>query len=273
VLIDVNGIQLNVEIEGEGAPILLLHGFTGSTKSWQWIVPFLRNRYQVILIDLIGHGLSEAPADPNRYSMEYAVQDLRSVLDYLKLDKINLLGYSMGGRCALHFTVHFPERVHTLILENSSPGIEDRLEREARCRSDETLAEFIEEQGLESFVKNWANLDLFATQQQLPEGIKNEVRLQRLQNRPHGLANSLRGMGTGVQQSLWNRLKQINIPTLLLVGKADTKFRQIGVSMHEMMPNSTLQVMPDAGHTSHLEKPLQFTNAVKNFLSLHPNRY
>jgi len=269
VLIDVNGIQLNVEIEGEGAPLLLLHGFTGSTTSWQWIVPFLRNQYQVILIDLIGHGRSDAPADSGRYSMEYAVQDLLSVLDYLQLGKINLLGYSMGGRCALYFAVHFPQRVHTLILESSSPGIEDDLERKARSRSDEALAAFIAEQGLEAFVKKWTNLDLFATQQQLPERIKNEVRFQRLQNRPQGLANSLRGMGTGIQPSLWGRLKQINTPSLLLVGKADAKFRQLGISMHEMMPNSTLQVIPDAGHTIHLERPVQFTNAVKNFLSLY----
>ncbi|MBP2641477.1 MAG: 2-succinyl-6-hydroxy-2,4-cyclohexadiene-carboxylate synthase [Firmicutes bacterium] len=269
MLIDVNGIQLNVEIEGEGAPLLLLHGFTGSTTSWQWIVPFLRNQYQVILIDLIGHGRSDAPADSTRYSMDYAVQDLLSVLDYLQLGKINLLGYSMGGRCALHFAVHFPQRVQTLILESSSPGIEDDLERKARCRSDEALAAFIEEQGLEAFVKKWTNLDLFATQQQLPEKIKNEVRLQRFQNKPQGLANSLRGMGTGVQQSLWSRLEQLDIPTLLLVGKKDAKFRQVGVSMDEMIPNSTLQIIPDAGHTIHLEKPMQFANAVKNFLSLH----
>ncbi|MHC1746000.1 MAG: 2-succinyl-6-hydroxy-2,4-cyclohexadiene-1-carboxylate synthase [Negativicutes bacterium] len=269
MLIDVNGIRLHAEVEGAGEPLVLLHGFTGSTRSWQWIVPLLRDRCQVILLDLIGHGRSQAPADLNRYSMDYAAKDLLSVFDHLKLKKINLLGYSMGGRCALYFAVRFPERVQTLILESSSPGIEDRLAREARRKADEALAAFIDEQGLEAFVNRWSNLDLFATQQQLPEWIKNEVRFQRLQNKPQGLANSLRGMGTGVQQSLWDRLEQLDIPTLLLVGKTDAKFRQIGVSMHEMMPNSTLQVIPDAGHAIHLERPVQFTNAVKNFLSLH----
>jgi 2-succinyl-6-hydroxy-2,4-cyclohexadiene-1-carboxylate synthase len=256
-----------VEIEGEGEPLILLHGFTGSTKSWQRVVPFLRNRHQLIRIDLIGHGLSEAPADHSRYSMHYAIQDLLFVLDYLGLGKIHLLGYSMGGRCALHFAAHYPRRVKTLILESSSPGIENYSEREARIKSDEALAEFIETAGLEAFVNKWTNLDLFASQQLLPEWVRNEVRLQRLQNRPQGLANSLRGMGTGVQQSLWNCLKQIEIPTLLLVGKMDAKFCRLGVSMHELMPNSTLQIISDAGHTIHLERPVQFTHAVNHFLA------
>lgn len=273
MLIDVNGIQLHAETEGEGEPLVLLHGFTGSTRSWQWIVPLLRDRYQVILLDLIGHGLSEAPVDPDRYSMDHAAKDLLSVLDYLKLKKINLLGYSMGGRCALHFAVQFPQRVQTLILESSSPGIEDYLAREARSKADNALAAFIEENGLEEFVNRWSNLDLFVTQQQLPEYIRKEVRFQRLQNKPQGLANSLRGMGTGIQHSLWDRLEQIEIPTLLLVGKMDAKFRQIGVSMHEKIPNSLLEIISDAGHTIHLERPVQFANAVKFFLSLHPKKY
>ncbi len=266
MLIEVNGIKLHVEIEGQGAPLLLLHGFTGSTKSWQWILPHLRHRYRLVLIDLIGHGQSDAPIDFNRYSMDCAVQDLLSVLDYLKLQQINLLGYSMGGRFALHFAAQAPARVRNLILESSSPGIENEAERQARKQADETLAEFIEEHGLEPFVNQWSKLDLFATQQLLPQKIQNEIRMQRLKNRPQGLANSLRGMGTGVQQSLWNSLHQIHIPTLLLVGKEDAKFRQIAVFMKERLPRSALQIIAEAGHAVHLEKPVQFANAVENFL-------
>ncbi|WP_122627191.1 2-succinyl-6-hydroxy-2,4-cyclohexadiene-1-carboxylate synthase [Lucifera butyrica] len=266
---DVNGIQLNVEMEGEGPPLLLLHGFTGSIQSWRRILPALRNRYKVVLVDMIGHGLSESPVDFRRYSMEHAVEDLLQLLAQLGLPKVNLLGYSMGGRCALQFAVQAPERVHTLILESSSPGIAAEPEREARRRSDEALAGFIIEQGVAAFVDRWTSLALFATQQALPDFIKNEVRCQRLQNQAQGLANSLRGMGTGVQPSWWGRLQEIRVPTLLLVGEHDAKFRRIGLSMEKIIPGSTLQIIPSAGHTVHLEQPAVFTAAVMDFLSLH----
>jgi 2-succinyl-6-hydroxy-2,4-cyclohexadiene-1-carboxylate synthase len=98
VRLPVNGISLNVEIRGTGAPLVLLHGFTGSAATWR--SRHFDNRYQLIAIDLLGHGESESPADPARYSIEHCAQDLLTLFDYLRLDQVNLLGYSMGGRVA-----------------------------------------------------------------------------------------------------------------------------------------------------------------------------
>ena len=269
MLIGVNGIRLNVKLAGTGPPLMLLHGFTGGCENWRPLLPSLCRQYQVILVDLIGHGFSEAPADFMRYSMDYAVQDLLRIVDCFGFQKINLLGYSLGGRCALRFAVQAPERLNALVLESSSPGIADAAEREARRLSDEALADWIEQRGVAAFVERWTNLALFATQQQLPDAVKNEVRRQRLQNRAGGLANSLRGMGTGAQSSLWESLPEMKIPALLLAGSGDAKFQQIGLLMEDLLPAANFEVIPQAGHTVHLEQPELFTNRVTDFLALY----
>ncbi len=271
MLIAVNGIKYHLEMEGQGPPLVLLHGFTGSTKNWQPLVPAFRSHYQIIRLDLIGHGLSEAPREYQRYSMEQAVRDIISLLDYLGLKKINLLGYSMGGRLALLVALKYSERLQTLILESSSPGLAQESERAARRTADEDLAIFIEEQGMVAFVDKWTEIPLFTTQLQLNDPIKNALRLQRLQNKISGLANSLRGMGTGRQESLWSSLPQLAVPTLLLVGELDPKFQQLGISMAREIPCSVLQVVSNAGHTIHLEQLESFVQAVKNFLSCYPS--
>src|SRR5262249_28746384 len=109
--LNVNGICLNVEISGIGEPLVLLHGFTGSAATWKSHGEAFSLKFQVIAIDLHGHGLSDSPADPQRYSMEHCAQDLIAILDYFGQRRINLLGYSMGGRVALHFAVKHPDRL------------------------------------------------------------------------------------------------------------------------------------------------------------------
>src|SRR5215813_1603481 len=102
----VNGICLNVESTGTGDPLVLLHGFTGSAATWKSHAEAFARRFQVIAVDLHGHGLSDSPADPQRYSIEHCAEDLLAILDHFGYQRVNLLGYSMGGRVALHFAVH-----------------------------------------------------------------------------------------------------------------------------------------------------------------------
>src|SRR5215470_6505356 len=98
---DVNGVQLNVEISGLGTPLVLLHGFTGSTASWDRHIPTLSEHHQVIVVDLLGHGQSDSPDDPKRYNVECCSDDLDALFEQLGLEQLYLLGYSMGGRVAL----------------------------------------------------------------------------------------------------------------------------------------------------------------------------
>jgi 2-succinyl-6-hydroxy-2,4-cyclohexadiene-1-carboxylate synthase len=263
----VNGVQLNVETAGSGPPLVLLHGFTGSSANWQSHVAVFTQRFQTVAIDLPGHGESDSPADPARYRMEHCVEDLISVFNQLNLGRVNLLGYSMGGRVALHVAAAHPERIRALALESASPGLADPAESAARVVSDEALADFIEREGLEAFVDKWERLPLFASQSRLPESVRAELRAQRLRNSPRGLANSLRGLGTGAQSPLWDRLPDLRASTLLIAGELDQKFTAIARRLAELLPVARLEVVPEAGHTVHLERPAAFDQLVLDFLT------
>jgi len=263
----VNGVYLNVEAAGfQPPPLVLLHGFTGSHASWRALPADWSRQFQVIAVDLLGHGRSDAPADPARYAMDRCVADLASALDQLGAAAVNVLGYSLGGRVALHFAAAHPERVRALILESASPGLAIPEERAARIAADEALAGRLERDGLEAFVDYWERLPLFASQARLPAEARAALRAQRLQNNPVGLANSLRGLGTGAQPSLWERLPELHAPTLLVAGALDEKFTAIARQMAAHLPAARLGIVPDAGHTVHLEQPDTFQRLIAEFL-------
>jgi 2-succinyl-6-hydroxy-2,4-cyclohexadiene-1-carboxylate synthase len=268
--VQVNGVKLGVEQRGEArnsAPTLaLLHGFTGSAAGWGRQFDTLANYgLRVIAIDLLGHGQSDAPEDPQRYAIERCQQDILAVLQELDVSKGQaiLLGYSMGGRIALYTA--FSGYFRALILESSSPGLEDPAEREQRHLSDEILAASIEREGIPAFIERWENLPLFASQKTLPIECRQTLHRQRLQNSATGLAQSLRGVGTGVQPPLYAQLPTLHIPVLLIAGELDTKFTAIARRMVEMLPQSQLRIVSGAGHTVHLERPQEFASLVGDF--------
>ncbi|WP_338789431.1 2-succinyl-6-hydroxy-2,4-cyclohexadiene-1-carboxylate synthase [Metabacillus sp. FJAT-53654] len=262
----IRGIHYHVDVYSEGEPLVLLHGFTGSSHNWKSVMNDLRN-CTFILIDIIGHGNTESPEAPSRYRMEEVVKDLASILDEIKIEKANFLGYSMGGRLALAFAATFPNRVNKLILESSSPGLKFVEEREKRKHEDEKLAGEIVRDGIVKFVERWENIPLFATQKRLPIQQRNSIRQQRLQNSNLGLANSLIGMGTGAQVSLWEELPNIKIPVLLLCGELDKKFCDIAKNMDEHLSISVVKQINDAGHAIHVEQPRIFGKIVNEFLN------
>lgn len=262
----VNGIELNVERAGTGQPLLLLHGFTGSTETWAPVLQRLGAESQIVAIDLIGHGRSDAPADWTRYGFERCVADLLVLLDTLGIARTDLIGYSLGARVALHLATAAPERVRGLILESASPGLADPAERRARLESDGALADEIERAGLQAFVDGWERQPLFASQRSLPAAERLMLRSQRLRSDPRGLANSLRGMGAGRQEPLWERLPGLATPTLILVGELDRKYCELGRQLAADLPDARLGVVPGAGHTIHLEQPGHFADVVLPFL-------
>lgn len=261
----VNGLHYALSVDGRGDPLLLLHGFTGRGGNWAELCALLSQRFTTIMLDLPGHGDTESPSGPERYRMERCAEDIATILDRLGFDTTHLMGYSMGGRLALYLALNMQRRFRSLILESASPGLQSIAEREARKASDEALADEIEREGIEAFVNRWEALPLFESQRQLDRAVREKLREGRLKNNPVGLANSLRGMGTGVQPALWERLPELKLPTLLLAGELDTKFAAIAGQMHATIPDSHLKVIPDAGHTIHLEKPSVLAQAVLQF--------
>ncbi len=270
MLVQVNGVRLGVEQRGEAEKsdltLVMLHGFTGSAAGWgHQLDAFAAYGLRVIAFDLLGHGQSDAPANPQRYAIEHCQQDILAALHELGVNEGQavLLGYSMGGRIALYTA--FSGFFRALILESASPGLEDQARREQRRISDEALAASIERDGVQAFIEHWENLPLFASQRSLPYECREALRRQRLQNRAAGLAQSLRGVGTGVQPPLHARLPSLHIPVLLIAGELDTKFTAIARQMAQLLPQAQLHIIAGAGHAVHLERPEEFVSLVRDF--------
>lgn len=267
--VKVDGISYHVELFNKASDrtVVFLHGFTGSTNSWHDVIGHL-DAYKIVLVDLIGHGQTDSPEQLKRYSMERQISDLDALFDKLDLTNFMLIGYSMGGRTALAYTCAYPERVQSLVLESASPGLESEQQRLERRKRDGLLADRIETAGIVSFVDSWENIPLFETQKQLPETVRAAVRSERLAQKPSGLANSLRGMGTGSQASYWECLSDLKLPVLLVTGTQDAKFTEIAKEMAGRLPDARLEKV-EAGHAIHVEKPAEFATIVEKYLSFN----
>ena len=245
---------------------MLLHGFTGSAETWVPLRASLESQFTILAVDLPGHGLSGSPADPARFALGAFADDIAHVLDALGVERVAVLGYSLGGRAALQFVLRHSDRVAALVLESTSPGIVDPVERAARLASDMALADTIERDGIDAFVARWERLPLWDSQETLPVEKRARVRTQRLRNLPQGLANSLRGAGAGVEPPVIERLAKLRVPTLLVAGALDAKYTALARIVEASLPGAHKAIVRDAGHAVHLERPFEFADLVERFL-------
>ncbi|MEM9174344.1 MAG: alpha/beta fold hydrolase, partial [Myxococcota bacterium] len=233
VFVEVEGVRLRVVLDGpeDGPPVLLLHGFTGGADSMAGAAASLAVDHRVARLELVGHGESEAPDAVAPYAMDACTRQVEGAVAALGFDRPHLVGYSMGGRTALATAVAYPDRFASVSLIGATAGLADPHERAARIAADEALADRIEREGLEAFVDHWMALPIFASQARLGPAFLARARAERLRQRPKGLANSLRGMGAGAQEPVWDRLGRVTAPVLLVVGGDDAKFRGIAEAL------------------------------------------
>lgn len=233
--------------------MVLVHGFTQTGASWQPVASRLEKAgHRVVAPDCPGHGeKADVAADLTEGARLLAAECSAGAW----------VGYSMGGRLALHVALNFPEVVHRLVLVSATPGIEEAEARARRRAEDEERAQSLLRDGVEPFLDGWLQGPLFAT---LPGDM---VGLEaRLSNTPEGLASSLRLAGTGNQQPLWDRLAELSTPVLVVAGSLDEKFVDIGRRMGEAIPQAEL-VLLEGGHAVHLERPDEFSKLVDRFLT------
>jgi 2-succinyl-6-hydroxy-2,4-cyclohexadiene-1-carboxylate synthase len=155
-------------------------------------------------------------------------------------EPFELVGYSMGGRLALHVALALPDRVQRLVLIGASPGIADPDARSQRREADERLAGEVEQMTIEAFAGRWAQTGVLADQ---PPVVRAAVHADRLRNTPAGLP------------SLWERLGELTMPVELVVGERDEKFRGIAAEMVAALPGGRVHLVDGAGHAAHLEAP------------------
>lgn len=258
-------------MNAQNSTIVFLHGFTGSTTVWSDVISVLPRKYDSHALDLPGHGELSELRDAAAFSFDGVCELIADDLRHRDLNRITLWGYSMGGRIALNFALKYPELVSSLILESASPGLPVRADRELRAKVDDELATRLVADGLEKFVDGWMDQPLFASQKQLPVERQVQGRHLRLQNSAHGLASALRGFSVGRQEPLHNRLQELTMPSLVLAGELDAKYREIGESMAYSIPNAQFRIIPNAGHAPHWERPVETAAVAAEFLSAAGN--
>jgi 2-succinyl-6-hydroxy-2,4-cyclohexadiene-1-carboxylate synthase len=192
-------------------------------------------------------------------------QGLNLLLAQLGLEQTALIGYSMGGRLALYTAVTYPAKISALILESASPGIVAEAERANRAALDDRRAGELLAAGMAAFVEQWYQLPLFQSLQQTPQ-LLAEVKKNRSQNDPRWAAKIISDLSPGRQPALWANLPFLAMPVMLIAGALDQNYSELVTSMSQAIPDVVTRISPNAGHTIHLEQPLQFAQWVETFL-------
>lgn len=244
-------MKLATLTRGTGTPVTFLHGFTQTKESWLPVIDSLHVSVEAALLDCPGHG--ESPVEGR--TLEQSAEDVAN-----SMKPGVLVGYSMGARIALHTALQSPHNVQALVLVSGTPGLRTKSERDDRKNSDNALAQYIEEIGVDTFIPEWLSNPMF---QRLPMELADIPR--RCSNSARGLADSLRFAGTGTQASLWDQLPSLTMPVLVITGDNDEKFTEIARQMASAISHVEHRIMNDVGHTCHLEDVSQFVDVFEEW--------
>lgn len=248
-------MPLHADVLGPSAGdrVVLVHGFTQTRRSWNPLLPRLAAAHHVVAVDAPAHGRSAE----HRTDLVEGARLLGQAGG-----PAAYVGYSMGGRLTLHLAVARPDLVRRVVLVGATAGLDTEAERADRRRADEALAAGLERDGLDAFLERWLANPLFAT---LP---RDAAALEdRRENTVDGLAASLRLMGTGTQEPLWDALDALRMPALLVAGERDEKFTALAHRLRDAWGGpAEVAIVEDAGHACHLEQPEAFLDVVLPFL-------
>jgi 2-succinyl-6-hydroxy-2,4-cyclohexadiene-1-carboxylate synthase len=265
VILEGDDVRLSYFVSGEGTPVTLLHGFTQNGRSWLDVISRMPQGWMWIVPDLRGHGETRTRAERG-CTMDACTRDLEMLWDHLGVTRTHLAGYSMGGRLGLHVAARRPERVLSLLTIGAHAGLEEEA-RGGRQRGDDALAHRIENDGLEAFVKYWSGLPLFAGLERRGPAFVAQVRAERMTNHISGLACSLRGMGAGSMEPLWDDLAHVTFPCTFVAGQLDHGYVSSARRLAGTVPNGRVEVVPRAGHSVHQERPEAFARILAGHLT------
>lgn len=245
---------------GSGTPVLALHAFPLSSAMWEPQIEALSDRFRFIAPDLTGFGGSDAPEGRDAYSMGKWAGEIEGLLAELGLDRVVLLGLSMGGYLSFELLRRMPERFSALVLADTKSeadppeGIEKRTKQQ----------EMVEGGGRDDLIGALTGALLGpATTEKKPDVVEKVRTL--MDNPAAGFVGALEAM-KGRPDST-DELSRINVPTLIIVGENDgVTPPEAARSMHEHIAGSRLVVIPEAGHLSNLEAPEAFNGALAEFL-------
>lgn len=255
--IDLEDVKIGYDDEGEGEPFILLHGLGGDVREWLLQTPYFSKFYRVIAVDLPGHGSSTMPNKV--YSLQDHAKVILGLVDKLGLEKINLLGNSMGGMVSVEFAVDYPDRLDKLVLVSTAARLVES--------SGDVIMEWVNsfrELGFEAFFQKEVETIFH------PKFIKeNPWVIQLLRDVWKG--RSLDTITWAVQGfTEWDRLSdldKITCPTLIIHGEDDRIIPvEEALEMHRHIKNSKVHVFKETGHAVIAEKADEFNELVKKFL-------
>jgi pimeloyl-ACP methyl ester carboxylesterase len=249
-----NGIDIEYQDGGSGAPVLLSHGYSATGRMWDGQRQAMGNRYRIISWDMRGHGSTSSPDDPAQYSHALTVADMRALLGHLGIGRAVIGGLSLGGTMSLAFYRAHPEMSRALVICDSGPGFRNETARENWNQRAQKRAADLETHGLAVLEGRSAE-----TQQAI-----------RHHKSAQGLAHAARGMLAQRDASLIDSLAEIRVPTLVIVGDQDTPFIAACEYMAKKIPGAKLEVIAGAGHSSNLDQPEAFNRALGRFLDALP---
>lgn len=247
------------------APLVLLHGFTGSPASWSAVIAALRETSgpgpEIAAPVLPGHG-DDVPVerDWNR-NVASVTARLQSTGSDGPSDRparwpVHLVGYSLGARVALAVAVAHPVRVARLTLIGGHPGLATEAERDARRAGDRRWIDLLRQRGIAAFVAEWENHPVFVSQAGLAAEIRERQRRVRLGHRAAGLADSLERMGLGEMPCYRDSFAELAMPVTLVTGERDAKFSALADDLAERVTRIVTRVtVPGCGHNPVLEQP------------------
>jgi len=255
-------VALHVEVRGSGPPLVLLHGFTQTGRLWGPFGELLGQDHTLVAIDLPGHGGS---GDERADLTESADLVRRAVAATLGAAvPCDLLGYSLGARVALHVALGTDLPLRHLVVVGGTGGIEDPAARQARREADQAMASALEESGdVEAFIEHWLATPMFARLRLT--GLANGE--ERRRNTAAGIASSLRLAGTGTQEPLWDRVRDLATPLLALAGLDDARFSAHALRLAALAPSGVASLIPGGGHAVHLAQPSVTGRLVSHWLT------
>jgi len=258
--VKVNDIHVYYEVNGQGQPLLFLHGLGSSVRDWDFQVPEFSRSYQTIAFDLRGHGQSDKPAGP--YSLPLFASDTAGLLKALGLGPAHVVGISLGGGIAFQLALDSPSLVKTLTIVNSGPAMVGSTQ-EARQEVDRRVA-IVQQMGMRAMGQALSGT-LFPKPEQA--SLRDTFVERWAENDPRAYIEATLSV---VGWNVTDKISSIQCPTLVISADQDYTPLALKEAYVRLMPHAQLAVIADAHHATPVEKPEEFNAVLAQFLAGHP---
>ena len=259
-----DGHTLYAEAHGAGIPVVLSCALATTHENWRpQVEPLVAAGARVVLWDYLGHGLSDAPADPAAYHMERVIDDLARVLDQTVGSEPAVVGgLSFGGLLSMHLALAQPERVRALLLVDTGPGFKNPEAQAGWEKMVERLASAAERLGMAEYAARAVN-QVVGQRTDTPAGRAAHAAIAA--QTPHGIANFARRVAGPASPTI-DRLGEIDVPALVIVGEKDDQYLRAAEVLTARLPRAERRTIAGAGHIVNLDAPEEFLAEVVAFL-------